>query len=490
MKTVSGAALFLLAANLLPAAPPALENIFPAGGQVGTRVECAITGKGLESGSPVAWTNHPGLVLLAGDKPKKFIATIAKDVPPGPYLVRFYNDEGSTPPHIWEVGPRDETLEKEPNDGLADVKSADPQMNVTINGALGKSGDVDTQALRVQKGKRIALVLHGYALGSPMDPAMRLLDARGVELAAGHDTHNLDPRIDYTPTTDGTLFVQVFAFAHPPAADVSLKGSANHVYRLLATDEAPTLAPANEPKALTIPASFRGLISKPREEDVFTLAAKKNDEWAISVRAQAIQSPLDAVLRIQDSEGKELTQSDDSKTNLDPELRWKTPKDGEYKIIVTDRFHAGSPDHAYEFTAKPFTPCFAATLDTHSYRVEAGKTIEVKLKITPTGTFKGKFQAKALQLPFGVTAEPVEVPEKGGDAKLILKAAADTAVSQDPFQVEITTSGTDAPQTVVATYTIPFTEPRGDLLIMTDTQPWLTVAAKAPEKKAAPKAKP
>ena len=133
MKTVSGAALFLLAANLLPAAPPALENIFPAGGQVGTRVECVVAGKGLESGSPVAWTNHPGLVLLAGDKPKKFVATIAKDVPAGPYLVRFYNDEGSTPPHIWEVGTRAETLEKEPNDGLADAKSAEPQMNVTGN---------------------------------------------------------------------------------------------------------------------------------------------------------------------------------------------------------------------------------------------------------------------------------------------------------------------------------------------------------------------
>lgn len=475
--------LCLSAAGLVSAAPPGLESIFPAGGQPGTRVECTVAGKGLETGAPIAWTNHPGLVLLAGDKPKKVIATIAKDVPPGPYLVRFYNDEGSTPPRIWEIGALDEILEKEPNDALADAKAADAKMNITINGVLEKAGDVDTHALRVQKAKRIALALHGYALGSPMDPALRLLDAHGVEIAAGHDTHNLDPRIDYTPTTDGTVFVQVFAFAHPPAADVSLKGSANHVYRLTATDVPPASAPENEPKTLTTPTSFRGRISKPQEEDAFVLTAKKGDEWAISVRAQAIQSPLDAVLRIQDSEGKELTQGDDGKTNLDPDLRWKTPKDGEYKIIVTDRFHAGSADHAYEFSAKPFTPTFTVTLDTHAYRVEAGKSVEVKLKITPAGTFKGKFQAKALQLPPGVTTDTVEIPEKGGDSKLVLKAAADANASQDPFRVELTTSEPDAPQTVIATYDVPFTEPRGDLLIMTDTQPWLTVALKAAAKK-------
>jgi len=34
--------------------------------------------------------------------------------------------------------------------------------------------------------------------------------------------------------------------------------------------------------------------------------------------------------------------------------------------------------------------------------------------------------------------------------------------------------------TVTASYAIPFTEPRGDLLIMTDTRPWLTVVAQKP----------
>jgi hypothetical protein len=74
----------------------------------------------------------------------------------------------------------------------------------------------------------------------------------------------------------------------------------------------------------------------------------------------------------------------------------------------------------------------------------------------------------------------VDVPAKGGDVKLTLKAAPDAAASQAPFAVELVTSAPDAVQTVLASYAIPFTEPRGDLLIMSDTHPWLTVTAKKP----------
>jgi len=463
------------------AAPPGFESIFPAGGQAGARVDGLVTGKGLEKNSPLAWSNDPKIVLLAGDKPKKYFLSIAKDALPGPCLVRFYTDDGATPPRIIEVGKFEELIEKEPNDDLAAAKATEAKMNVTINGVLEKAGDVDTHAIRVQKGKRITLDLHGYALGSPMDPAMRLLNERGTELAAGHDTTNLDPLINYTPAADGTLFVQIFAFAHPPAADVALKGGANYVYRLTVTDEPKKTAPLNEAKTITVPTTINGCITKAREEDVFSLTAKKGDDLQITVRAQAIRSPLDATLRIEDADGKSLQQADDGdKENLDPSLRWKAPKDGEFKLVIADRFHQGSAEHVYELSFKPFAPSLAGTLDTHAYRLEAGKSVEVKLNVKASGTFTGKIQARATQLPAGVTAEAVDVPAKGGDVKLMLKAAADAAASQAPFAVEVVTTAPDAVQTVLASYAIPFTEPRGDLLIMSDTHPWLTVPAKKP----------
>jgi hypothetical protein len=463
------------------AAPHAFESLVPAGGQIGNRVETLVSGKGLEKETLLVWSSDPHVVVLGGDKPKKFFLNIAKDAVPGPCLVRLYNAADASPPRIIEVGKFEEVLEKEPNDTLSDAKKAEGKMNATFNGVLEKAGDVDTFAIRAQKGKRIRFVLHGYALGSPMDPAMRLLNERGVEIAAGHDTHNLDPRIEYTPTGDGTLFVQLFAFAHPPAADVAFKGSANHVYRLTVTDEAKQMPVMTEPGKLTLPAVLNGCISKSAEEDRYSFTAKKGDDLQINVRAQRLRSPLDATLRIEDETGKSLQQADDGdKEILDPTLRWKAPKDGEFKLIVADRFHHGSAEHLYELTVKPFVPTLTATLDTHAYRLEAGKTVEVKITVKTNGTFAGKIKAQAVNLPAGVTAEGVDVPAKGGEVKLTLKAAADVVANQAPFAVELVTSAPDAVETVTASYAIPFTEPRGDLLIMSDTHPWLTVVAKKP----------
>lgn len=462
------------------AAQPGFESVFPAGGQIGSRVEVNVSGKGLEKGTILAWSSDPHVVVLGGDKPKKFFLSIAKDAVPGPCLVRLYSETDVSPPRIIEVGKFEEVLETEPNDSFADVKKIQGRMNVTINGVLEKNGDVDTHAILAKKGKRITLDLHGYALGSQMDPAMRVLNDRGVEIAGGHDTNNLDPCIEYTPVADGSLFVQIFAFSHPPAAEVGFKGGASLVYRLVVTDEPKQTPVLSEPEKLTLPAVVHGCISKTAEEDRYTFAAKKGEALQIRVRGQELRSPLDAILRIEDAEGKSLQQADDSeKEVLDPVVRWKAPKDGDYRLIIGDRFQHGSADHVYELTVQPSTPLLTATLDTHAYRLEKGKTAEVKVTVKTNGTFAGKIKAQAAQLPAGVTCDGVDVPAKGGEVKLTLKAAADAAENQAPFAVEIVTSAPDAVQTVPASYAIPFVEPRGDLLITTDTHPWLTVDAAA-----------
>lgn len=103
----------------------------------------------------------------------------------------------------------------------------------------------------------------------------------------------------------------------------------------------------------------------------------------------------------------------------------------------------------------------------------------MKVTVKTNGTFAGKIKAPATQLPLGVTVESVDVPAKGGEVKLTLKATAEAAI-QAPFAMELNPSAPDAATTVTASYAIPFTEPRGDLLIMTDTHPWLTVLAKNP----------
>jgi len=463
----------LISSFVIPAraAPPGFESVFPAGGQAGASVECVTAGKGLDKDSPVAWASHPGIVFKAGDKPKKFTVAIAPDVPAGPYLVRFHTPEGSSPPRIFEVGKEPEVIEKEPNDAFADAKGQEAKANTVFNGVLDKAGDVDTHAIRVTKGRGVTLEVHGYALGSPMDPALRLLDARGIEIAGGHDTHNLDPRIEYTPKSDGVVYAQVFAFAHPPAADVSLKGSSAHVYRLRVVEDsaaAPPVAP--EPAQIAVPGEVAGVLAKKGEADVFTFSAKKGEELVLEVQSRR----FDAALRVEDAEGKSMATADDGEGGvIDPVLRWKAPKDGTFKLVVLDRDHGGGPRQAYKVKVAPAKPSLNAVLDNHAYRLEAGKTVEVKITLKVTGKFTGKVTASVFGLPAGLSFESKEADAKSGELKVTLKAAPEAAASQATFRVELAVDG----QTFIPSYVVPFTEPRGDLLITTDSRPWLTVAA-------------
>ena len=215
--------------------PPAISHLLPSGGTAGSTFSCTIGGT-LAKTENKAWTDHAGLVFKPTAKPEVFEVSIAPDVPLGAHLVRFYNDDGASPPHVFVVGQYDEVADTEPNDDFHKPQQL-AKIPVTVNGVLEKAGDVDTFAFHAEAGRWIVLGLQGYALGSQMDPAMKLLDERGVEVAMSHDTFNLDPFIAFEVKKSGTYMAQIMAFAHPPAADVALKGSASHVYRLTITDQ-------------------------------------------------------------------------------------------------------------------------------------------------------------------------------------------------------------------------------------------------------------
>lgn len=474
----------LVGATTAAAAPPGFDSLYPAGGRVGTTVEVRVQGKGHDKAPLPGWCSDPAVRVEPGKKPGHYQITLPADAAPGPRVLRFFTDEGSSPPRLFAVNDLAEQLEQEPNDNVASAHTHPAVSEGVCNGVLEKAGDVDTHALEAKKGERLVLELQGYGLGSPMDPALRLLDAHGVELALAHDAHNLDPYLEHLPTADGRLFAQVFAFAHPPAADVAFKGSANHVYRLVVRRAGPPSPAPAAPGTLTLPAiGVPGRLSTPGQVDRHRFTAAKGDTLRLRVRALAPRSPLDATLAVADAEGKVLQQADDS-DGLNPVLRWKAPSEGSYQAVVSDRHHQGGARFDYELSVAPAGAEVTATLDNHAYRLEAGGSVKVKLTVKIDGTPEGKIEAQARALPAGVTAQAVEVPAKGGEVQLTLKASAEAAASQSPFRIELMPIDDKAGgQPIVAEWVLPFTEPRGEFLQTRHDQPWLTVSAKGEKKK-------
>lgn len=80
----------------------------------------------------------------------------------------------------------------------------------------------------------------------------------------------------------------------------------------------------------------------------YRVAAKKGDTLAIEVVAQRIGSPLDPLLHVLDSTGRELAAVDDSPgLGADARLNFRAPKAGDYLVEVRDTRYAGGPRHRY-----------------------------------------------------------------------------------------------------------------------------------------------
>jgi len=531
------------AASAARAAAPAPEFIFPAGGKPGPTFNVTVGGK--LDGWPVGvWTDHAGLVFKATTNSGAFTVSIAADVPPGPHLVRFFNDDGAAEPRTFVVGTRDEVLEAEPNDDFRKAQLVDKSA-VVVNGRLEKAGDVDSFAIRAEQGKWIVAAVDCYALGASVDPVLQILDERGVRVALNHDTHNLDALVAWQAPHSGTYIVQLLGFAHPPAADVAAKGSPAYVYRLTLTTGpfvrstfpmglkrgakgAVELVGWNLPKAaqpvdgtrlaaaeqllflpaaptgdtlwldvadaadvaeqepndtsaqaqpVALPATVNGRIGRPGDVDRFAFPAKKNERFNFQMRAVGLRSPMAARLRVEDTNGVSLTEQLGGDLS-DPRLGWNAPADGTYVLAVSDMYGQGGPEWLYRVKTAPAPPNFTATVPSHALTIENGKTNEIRLTLARNEGFKDKLTLAVKGLPAGVIARIPSVSDKDNEVKIELVAASDARAANVPIEFIFSAPEVHPPMSRAVTYSMRGTEPRGDRLVNDGHVAWLTVVNK------------
>ena len=499
-------ALFFLFVSLLTAhaAAPKLEWLYPAGGKQGSTIKVEAGGSS-DSWPPKIWTRSPGVVFKPNKEKGKFDVTIGKDVAPGPYLVRLYNETGASDLRAFVVGQQREFAEKEPNDG-ADKRQPIKTLPVTVNGRLEKVGDVDSFELKLEAGRTLVAMVDAFSLGSPVDPHLQLLDERGIRVAFGNDSYNLDPVLVYAVENAGTYTLQIAGFAHPPKADVKFTGDNATIYRVTITDgpairhafPAPSgkadalyvsgwnLAPIGEqPKgsfvlsdrnfvsaarviprlraspsglpeqleqepnnttaeaqAFAVPGVINGCLQAPGDEDRFTFTAKKGSRHEFRVAAATLGSPIVAVLRLDDDDGKQLLREEMSVTLQDPMVAWTAPADGKYVARISDLFRNGSADSLYRLEVRPPTPEFTGKTDNQRYRLDPGKTIDIKVAVARLNGYDDCLTVKALNLPDGVTASPVAVPAgKSGEVKVTLRATKDAEPASQQIRVVVVSEG-------------------------------------------------
>lgn len=204
---------------------PRLTYVLPAGGRVGSTAEVTVGGEALDAADGL-WFSHPGIAAerVAG-KARAFKVTVKPGTPLGAHDVRALTPDGLSNPRTFVVGALPELSEAEPNNAPSEANPI--PINAVVNGSTGPA-DVDGFAIMGRQGQRIFANLAAERIDSPLDATVRLLDARGVELAESRDALGADPFVDVTLPADGRYLLKVH--------DVTYAGSAAHVYRLTVRD--------------------------------------------------------------------------------------------------------------------------------------------------------------------------------------------------------------------------------------------------------------
>jgi hypothetical protein len=288
----------------------------------------------------------------------------------------------------------------------------------------------------------------------------------------GHETGTREVEAAAAPTADDLLWLPT------DGGDGAIP---------VALGDGPELLEADASKASTaesvpsVPFAVTGRLAAAGERDSFTFAAKKGERLTASLRATALASPMDPVVRIEDPQGKELSANDDARGQAgDAELEWTAPADGVYRAVVADLFGKGGHEYAYRLAVHTPAPRLVATVAADEFRVTRGKSLTVKLSVVRPAGYACPLAVVATGLPAGVVATAAEVPEKGGEVTLTLAASVDAKPSGGPFKVVVV--GTDPTRPAAWPAVFRLKKEAGQELVSETSHLWLTVLpAEAPK---------
>jgi hypothetical protein len=194
-------------------------------------------------------------------------------------------------------------------------------------------------------------------------------------------------------------------------------------------EKEPNHSPANaQPVALST--IVNGRIDKPGDRDVFRFDAKAGSEFVAEVYARRLDSPLDSVLMLTDSSGRQLAFNDDhddkgaglTTHQADSWLTAKLPADGTYYLHLTDAQDKGGPEYAYRLRVGPPRPDFELRIVPSSVHVRGGASAAVTVSALRKDGFTGEIELLLKDAPPGFRLSGARIPAGQDQVRFTLNA--------------------------------------------------------------------
>ena len=152
------------------------------------------------------------------------------------------------------------------------------------------------------------------------------------------------------------------------------------------------------PHKLQLPIIINGRIDQAGDVDVYHFHGKAGETIQAEVLARRLLSPMDALCRLMDTEGKVLAWNDDFNQgphkdllthHSDSKLTYTLPRNGDYSIQISDAQSHGSKAHAYRLYLRHPKPDFEVRITPSGLSIPVGRSAPITVHVLRKNGFDG-----------------------------------------------------------------------------------------------------
>jgi hypothetical protein len=194
-------------------------------------------------------------------------------------------------------------------------------------------------------------------------------------------------------------------------------------------------------QAVTAPLVINGRIGQAKDIDRFKFKSPSDQKLVCDVAAGRFGSKLDALLVLTDTNGNVIAQNDDA-AGADARIEFEAKKETEYALALRDLTERGGDNFGYRLSIRPPSAGaganFTARFLPDTLRVHREGTTRLRCEVTRSGGFDGPVRFAFAELPSGVFADPLIIPNGPSSGILVLSADKDAPLGSSPVRLTAT----------------------------------------------------
>jgi WD40 repeat protein len=385
---------------------PRVANLFPLGVERGQTATIGVTGANLAGVStvemPVAESVAPGtvlgvpVVLPDGRRPFKSRLIVASD---GPQATETEaNDEPSQASPVAAPGG--------------------------LSGRIEKPGDVDHIRFEAKKGQRVIVEVFARRLGTPLDPAIEILDASGQPVPRAVLRPVTETYLTFRDHTSAGRTFRLTVWNDLAIGDTILVGR-----EVVGVVE----MPRNPDDEILVTGLGNGRISPGERIGLFETTPEHHPMGQPFVKVEVHPpgttfppggSPPVTLYYRNDDGGPGFNK--DSRLTFDP------PADGTYIVRIEDVGGLGGEAYGYHLVVRQPRPDFRVSFSTENPSIPRGGSIALTANVQRQDGFDGPVEIALEGLPPGVHATTTRIEPGLYAADLILSADEDAPAHSEP----------------------------------------------------------